>query len=75
VKFLAIVLSYLAVFLYEGPQLYREKRRRELAVVSVLLALGLTVSLLTTLGISVPNPISGIRAYSDLVLRVVKLPL
>lgn len=73
-KAVFVVIAYLAVFFYEGPVLLRQKQYPELATACVLVLLGMVLSVLMALGITLPSPLEPIRAYSNLVLRVFKIP-
>jgi hypothetical protein len=51
-----LILIFLCIILFEVPRLVREEMWRELAVFSVLLAIGFGISLAQAMGLPIPNP-------------------
>lgn len=56
-----LVASFIAIVLYEAPEMIRREERGELALFAGLVLLGFVVSLLQTVGVAVPNPVKGIE--------------
>jgi len=58
---LALLLVFAGIAYYEAPKLIRRRQWGELAAFTVLLTLGLGLSLAQALGLKVPNPTKGIE--------------
>jgi len=57
VLFLAILIS-----IYEIPKMKKQNMKKDFILFSSILFLATTLSLLQVNGVSIPNPISGLRA-------------
>ncbi|WP_438448692.1 hypothetical protein [Gorillibacterium sp. sgz5001074] len=66
---LMIVLACVIIVLLEVPGILREKRRRELAVFSVLLAMAAGLTIAQALRVPLPNPVDGLIALFSPVYR------
>lgn len=51
-----IILAFLAIAYLDGPELWRKKEWRELAVMGIVWSLGLALSLAMALHLPVPSP-------------------
>jgi len=69
-----LVSVFIAIGLFEGPKMVREKLWRELLVFGFLLFFGFTLSILLTLGVPVPSPVRGIRSLMNPILKLLGIP-
>lgn len=53
------VLAFLVIAYFNVPKLVRAKEWRELTVFMALYALGMTLSILLIIGVTIPSPIKG----------------
>ena len=58
---LLLILVFIIIILYEVPELIKKKYWRELIVFSALLTIGFVLSLLQTLGYTIPSPVEAIE--------------
>jgi len=58
VKTIGILIVAAVIVILEVPQLVEKKLIKELAAFSVLLALGVVLSILLAFGVTVPNPVN-----------------
>lgn len=60
-KVVILILIFSVLALIQAPGLIRKKQWGELTTVSVMFAIGFTLSLLIAIGVKVPNPNKGIE--------------
>ncbi len=61
---------FILIALFELPALLQKKLIREMIAFLILLAVGITVSILLSIGIKVPSPIGLIKIFIDDVLKI-----
>ena len=54
---LGILLVATVIIIIEVPSLLEKKQKKELIVFSILLTIGVTLSILRAFGINIPNPL------------------
>jgi len=60
-KVLLLIVPFVAMVLYETPDMIREKRWNDLAIFSAVTLFGFIISLLQVIGIKIPNPLKYIE--------------
>lgn len=66
---LLLIVPFVAIVLYETPEMIREKRWHDLAIFSAITLFGFIVSLLQVIGIKIPNPLKYIKLILIAMLR------
>lgn len=65
-----VILIFLVISWIEVPSLVKEKKKKELVLVSFILCLGFVLSILYVLGINLPSPIVAIENFLKNVLHL-----
>ncbi|HHY98841.1 MAG TPA: hypothetical protein GX509_08890 [Firmicutes bacterium] len=65
-----LVISFIAIVVYEAPDLIRKRQWGELALFIALVLLGFTISLFQAIGMPVPNPVKGIESLTERIARL-----
>lgn len=60
-KVLLIILAFTGAAIIDIPKLIKEKQWKEFIVTSGMLSIGLVLSILEVIGITIPNPNKGIE--------------
>ena len=76
IKSLGILLVAGVIILFEVPPLLKQKQKKELFVFSILLIIGVVLSIVFTLGKTIPNPMDFItfifKPLSDFITQLLK---
>ncbi len=73
---IGIVLAAIGIAIYEVPSMIKRNLKKELWVFSVLLIIGVTLSIIESLNVEIPNPMDWLtiiyKPFSDIFLRILK---
>ncbi|MFD1776945.1 hypothetical protein [Paenibacillus rhizophilus] len=64
-KILAIIILFIMLAGWDIPDLIKKKRSKDLIVYSVLILTGLTLSILASFHVHLPNPTKGIETVLE----------